>query len=132
MGRPWSADYARGMEKFGISDLQVAVSNYTATILTEISPDIIQIGNEINSGMLWPQGHLINNEVQCLVYYLQQVLQSGLAPNTKIMIHYAGVKATDTDWFFNKMKSVDYDYIVVLSNLAWKRFRSCKTKLSIR
>jgi arabinogalactan endo-1,4-beta-galactosidase len=33
------------------------------------------------------------------------------APNTKIMIHYAGVKATDTDWFFNKMKSVDYDYI---------------------
>jgi arabinogalactan endo-1,4-beta-galactosidase len=26
------------------SDLQVAVSNYTATILTEISPDIIQIG----------------------------------------------------------------------------------------
>jgi arabinogalactan endo-1,4-beta-galactosidase len=78
MGRPWSADYARGMEKFGISDLQVAVSNYTATILTEISPDIIQIGNEINSGMLWPQGHLINNEVQCLVYYLQQVLQSGL------------------------------------------------------
>jgi arabinogalactan endo-1,4-beta-galactosidase len=45
------------------------------------------------------------------------------------MIHYAGVKATDTDCFFNKMKSVDYDYItVVLSNLAWKRFRSCKNQ----
>jgi arabinogalactan endo-1,4-beta-galactosidase len=27
------------------------------------------------------------------------------------------------------MKSVDYDYItVVLSNLAWKRFRSCKNQ----
>jgi arabinogalactan endo-1,4-beta-galactosidase len=51
-----SADYARGMEKFVFSDLQVAVSNYTATILTEISPDIIQIGNEINSGMLGHKG----------------------------------------------------------------------------
>lgn len=27
------------------------------------------------------------------------------------MIHYAGVKASDTDWFFTKVKSVDYDYI---------------------
>ena len=27
------------------------------------------------------------------------------------MIHYAGVSATDTNWFFTKVKSVDYDYI---------------------
>ncbi|MFT4757256.1 MAG: arabinogalactan endo-1,4-beta-galactosidase [Vicingaceae bacterium] len=94
------------------SDLKVAVSNYTATILTEINPDIIQIGNEINSGMLWPQGHLINNEVQCLALLsAASATIRSKAPNTKIMIHYAGVKAIDTDWFFNKMKSVDYDYI---------------------
>nr|WP_315180092.1 glycosyl hydrolase 53 family protein [uncultured Flavobacterium sp.] len=93
-------------------DLKTAVASYTSTIITEINPDIIQIGNEINSGLLWPQGHLINQEVQCLA------LLSGAsatirtkAPNTKIMIHYAGVKASDTNWFFNKIKSVDYDYI---------------------
>lgn len=47
-------------------DLKTAAVNYTSTILTEIQPDIIQIGNEINSGLLWTQGHLINNESQSL------------------------------------------------------------------
>jgi arabinogalactan endo-1,4-beta-galactosidase len=32
-------------------------------------------------------------------YYLQSATIRSKA-NTKIMIHYAGVKATDTDWFF--------------------------------
>jgi arabinogalactan endo-1,4-beta-galactosidase len=27
------------------------------------------------------------------------------------MIHYAGVAASDTNWFFNKLKNIDYDYI---------------------
>jgi arabinogalactan endo-1,4-beta-galactosidase len=99
-------------ESLSFSDLKIAVSDYTVTIMTEINPDIIQIGNEINSGMLWPQGHLIKDEAQCLA--LLSVASYAIrskAPNTKIMIHYAGVKATDTDWFFNKMKSIDYDYI---------------------
>jgi arabinogalactan endo-1,4-beta-galactosidase len=93
-------------------DLKTAVASYTSTIITEINPDIIQIGNEINSGLLWPQGHLINQEVQCLA--LLSAASGTIrtkAPNTKIMIHYAGVKASDTNWFFNKIKSVDYDYI---------------------
>ncbi|MDP3681807.1 MAG: glycosyl hydrolase 53 family protein [Flavobacterium sp.] len=93
-------------------DLKTAVASYTSTIITEINPDIIQIGNEINSGLLWPQGHLINQEVQCLA--LLSAASATIrtkAPNTKIMIHYAGVKASDTNWFFNKIKSVDYDYI---------------------
>jgi arabinogalactan endo-1,4-beta-galactosidase len=82
------------------SDLQVAVSNYTATILTEISPDIIQI--EMKSiAECFVQGHLINNEVQCLALLsAASATIRSKAPNTKIMIHYAGVKATDTDWFF--------------------------------
>ena len=99
-------------KSLAFSDLKTAVANYTATILTEINPDIIQIGNEINSGLLWPQGHLINNEAQCLaILSAASATIRSKAPATKIMIHYAGVKAADTDWFFNKMKSVDYDYI---------------------
>jgi arabinogalactan endo-1,4-beta-galactosidase len=94
------------------ADLKTAVATYTSTIITEINPDIIQIGNEINSGLLWPQGHLINQEAQCidLLKTASAAIRSK-APNTKIMIHYAGVKASDTDWFFSKVKSVDYDYI---------------------
>jgi arabinogalactan endo-1,4-beta-galactosidase len=99
-------------KNLSFTDLKTAVATYTSTIITEINPDIIQIGNEINSGLLWPQGHLINKEAQCidLLKTASAIIRSK-APKTKIMIHYAGVKASDTDWFFTKVKSVDYDYI---------------------
>ncbi|MEM0576615.1 glycoside hydrolase family 53 protein [Flavobacterium polysaccharolyticum] len=99
-------------KNLSFTDLKAAVVTYTTTILTEINPDIIQIGNEINTGLLWPQGHLINQEAQCidLLKTASATIRSK-APSTKIMIHYAGVSATDTNWFFNKVKSVDYDYI---------------------
>lgn len=94
------------------ADLKTAVATYTSTIITEINPDIIQIGNEINSGLLWPQGHLINKETQCIdLLKTASATIRNKAPKTKIMIHYAGVKAGDTDWFFGKVKAVDYDYI---------------------
>jgi len=93
-------------------ELKTAVTDYTATIIKEINPDIIQIGNEINSGLLWPQGNLISNEQQCIaILSAASATVRAKAPDTKIMIHYAGVNAGGTDWFFNKMKTVDYDYI---------------------
>lgn len=92
-------------------NLKIAVSNYTTLLMTEIQPDIIQIGNEINSGFLWPQGHLINNESQCLqlISAASTAIRSQSA-STKIMIHYAGIGSGAT-WFFNKMNSINYDYI---------------------
>lgn len=84
---------------------------YTETIMTEIQPDIIQIGNEINSGLLWPSGHLINNESQCLELLNEASTAIRAKSNTtKIMLHYAGIGAGAT-WFFNKMSPVNYDYI---------------------
>jgi len=99
-------------KNLSFADLKTAVAAYTSTIITEINPDIIQIGNEINDGFLWPQGKLSTNETQCidLLKTASAVIRSK-APNTKIMIHYAGVNASDTDWFFGKVKTVDYDYI---------------------
>ena len=93
------------------TDLKIAVANYTSSILTEIQPDIIQIGNEINNGLLWPQGHLITNESQCLE--LISIASSTIrnqSPATKIMLHYAGI-GSGASWFFNKMSAIDYDYI---------------------
>ncbi len=98
-------------QSLSFNDLKTAAENYTATILTEINPDIIQIGNEINSGLLWPQGHLINNESQSL--QLIAAISTKIRtqkPNTKIMLHYAGIGSGAT-WFFNKMSTINYDYI---------------------
>jgi len=93
------------------TDLKVAVASYTTTVINEIHPDIIQIGNETNDGMLWPEGRLSTNESQ----YLQLVQSATSAiraasPNTKIMLHYAGI-GSGAEWYFNKMNSIDYDYI---------------------
>jgi arabinogalactan endo-1,4-beta-galactosidase len=96
---------------YSFSNLRIAVANYTSQILTEINPDIFQIGNETNDGMLWPDGKLSTNETQFLL--LVQSASTTIraqSPNTKIMIHYAGVGSGAT-WFFNKVSSIDYDYI---------------------
>ena len=97
-------------QNFSFTDLKTAVANYTNQIMTEINPDIIQIGNETNDGMLWPEGKITTNESQ----FLQLVSAASSAirsksSTTKIMLHYAGTSGSD--WFFNKVANVDYDYI---------------------
>ncbi|WP_395064191.1 arabinogalactan endo-beta-1,4-galactanase [Flavobacterium sp.] len=97
-------------QSLSFSDLKIAVANYTSTILTEIQPDIFQIGNETNDGMIWPEGKLSTNESQYL-----QLLQTASttirsqAPITKIMLHYAGISGSD--YYFDKVKNINYDYI---------------------
>lgn len=97
-------------QSLSFANLKTAVANYTATILTEIQPDIFQIGNETNDGLLWPQGKLSTNEVQSLELF--QVASEKIrsqSPTTKIMLHYAGTSGAD--WFFNKVHNINYDYI---------------------
>src|SRR4029078_7458255 len=50
-----------------ISQLQTDVSNYTSDICNSLkaqgtTPDSVQIGNEINVGMLWNDGKVVNND----------------------------------------------------------------------
>ena len=97
-------------QSMDFNTLKTSVTDYTNQIMTEINPDIIQIGNETNDGMLWPEGKLSTNESQ----YLQLVSAATAAvrsksTTTKIMLHYAGI--TGSDWFFSKVASIDYDYI---------------------
>ena len=92
------------------SNLKTAVTDYTNLVMTEINPDIIQIGNETNDGMLWPEGKLSTNESQ----YLELVTAASAAirsksTTTKIMLHHGGLSGSD--WFFSKVANIDYDYI---------------------
>lgn len=97
-------------QSMDFNTLKTSVTDYTNQIMTEINPDIIQIGNETNDGMLWPEGKLSTNESQ----YLQLVTAATTAvrnksTTTKIMLHFAGI--TGSDWFFSKVAAIDYDYI---------------------
>lgn len=96
-------------KNLGFAPLKDSVYAYTFRIMTEISPDFIQIGNEINNGMLWPIGSSANPE------NLKQLLRSGAKAvrdhdkNCKIMIHYAGTDGAEI--FFSDISDIDYDLI---------------------
>jgi arabinogalactan endo-1,4-beta-galactosidase len=93
------------------NELKIAFVNYTSNVVNEIKPDIIQIGNEINNGFMWPQADLNSHENAFL-----ELLAAASAtirtqsPSTKIMLHYAGI-GNGASWFFNKVQATDYDYI---------------------
>lgn len=90
-------------------ELLDSVYQYTSQVAGIIKPEIIQIGNEINNGFLYPDGSY-NNSVQ-----FHQLLQQGIqatraaSPTSQIMIHYAGHEFAQS--FFSKIDSLDYDLI---------------------
>jgi arabinogalactan endo-1,4-beta-galactosidase len=92
-----------------INVLKDSVYAYTSRIMTEISPDFIQIGNEINGGMMWPLGRSVNMD------NLKGLIESGVkavrdnSTSCKIMMHYAGINGAEQ--FLNNLQSIDYDII---------------------
>ena len=90
--------------------LKDSVYNYTKKVVNEIEPNFIQIGNEINSGLLHPYGHISQNFQNFL-----QLIQTGVAAvrdnskDCKIILHFAGIEGSE--WFFNQVSSIDYDII---------------------
>jgi arabinogalactan endo-1,4-beta-galactosidase len=106
-------------ESLSTSVLADSVYNYTTKAVSLIEPEYVQIGNEINSGFLWDNGS-IDNENDFII-----LLNSGImavrdnAPETKIIIHYAGYSTAS--WFFGvlRLHSVDYDIIGLSYYPAW-------------
>lgn len=97
-------------------EIQDSVAAYTALLVTEIQPDYIQLGNEINPGFLHPFGH-INNQLQFvqLLNTASHAVRTN-APDCQIMLHYAGHE--HASWWFEKVDSVDFD-IAALSYYPW-------------
>jgi len=66
----------------------------------------VQVGNEINGGMLWPEGSTSN------FANLARLINSGydatkaVYPNAKVVVHLAnGYKNADFRWFFDNLKA---------------------------
>ena len=99
--------------------LKDSVYNYTAKIMDRINPDLIQIGNEIDPGILLPFGDFFNNQQQFL-----GLLESGITAvrdhnsETKIMIHKANPNDNAVG-FFNTVRVLDYDIIGVSYYPQW-------------
>ncbi len=98
-------------QNLDLAALTDSVYRYTAGIINGIKPDYIQIGNEINAGMLWPTGKYTN------LVNLKALLASGVKAvrdhdkNCKIMLHIAG--PDQAEWLFSNLQSIDYDITAV-------------------
>lgn len=98
--------------------LKDSVYSYTKKICSEINPEYIRLGNEINDGLLWPEGKLSSNLSQ-----MKNLLKAGISAvretnkNTKIIIHCAGFG--DADFFYSKISDLDYDIMGISYYPIW-------------
>lgn len=89
--------------------LKDSVYHFTYAVAAAMKPGILQIGNEINAGLLWPEGHRSN------IFQMRALLSEGIracreaSPKTKIMLHYAGHQNATS--FFEPFNNLDFDYI---------------------
>ncbi len=97
----------QGLDFSGIKD---SVFNYTKRVMTELQPDYIQIGNEINSGLLHPYGDISKNPDNFKMLVNEGITAvRAVSEETKIILHFAGIEGSD--WFFNQVHTLDYDII---------------------
>lgn len=104
-------------------ELVQAVFDYTRDTIAAFRdanalPDMVQVGNEITPGMLWPDGKLPGNwdNFAELLHAGIEGVEAGRGndPRPRIMIHIdkGGDKAA-TRAFFDKLNSYDLDYDVI-------------------
>jgi len=98
------------------------VQSYTASVITAFKnagalPDYVQIGNEINSGILWPVGELTSTTQSQT--QLEGLINAGIAgvkqvsSTPKIILHIAEAADTsEVEWFYSTIAThCNYDIV---------------------
>lgn len=113
----------KSWESYSHKDLVKAVFDYTKETIKAfkdagVLPDMVQVGNEVINGMLWPDGRLPGNwdNFAELVSAGIKGVYEGCAPavHPKIMIHIdQGGNTEKTKYFFDKFLTygIGFDYI---------------------
>jgi beta-galactosidase len=99
--------------------LKKSVHDYTVDVMQQLkaqgtTPDMVQVGNEINHGMIWPDGAINNLDS------LSQLIYSGIkavktvSPSTIIMLHIAlGGQSEESKFFLDNMKARNVPFDVI-------------------
>jgi arabinogalactan endo-1,4-beta-galactosidase len=105
--------------KYDLEELKKAVYDHTYEVLTAlktvgVTPEWVQIGNEIPGGMLWPEGSTSNWS------QLAQLLNKGyeatkaIQPKIKVIVHLdEGNNNEKFRWFFDKATEYKVKYDVI-------------------
>jgi beta-galactosidase len=77
-------------------------------------PDMVQIGNEVNHGMVWPEGNVANFDGLATLFNAGRNAVLEVAPSTIIMLHIAlGGQQDESVFFIDNMLSrgVQFDVL---------------------
>ena len=97
--------------------LVAKVFEYTKDVCSQIKPAYVQIGNEINCGLLWPNGNACppDGNWDNLRALITSAHKGAKAAGKKIVtiVHVAENKAADAKWYFDNLlaSSVSFDVI---------------------
>lgn len=91
--------------------LNVDLQQYTREMMAKFEPDIIQVGNEIDNGFLWPIGRFSDSSA---FYYLlrnacKTVRESN--PNVSILLHISNYQRADYFYAEALKRDIDFDII---------------------
>ncbi len=123
----------KAWENLSFDDLNKAIRDYTKETIETfkkegVMPDIVQIGNELNSGMLWPDGkswgsdgHEFDRLSQLLKSAIEGFNEGKGNSDCKVMLHLA--KGPDNGafkWWFDEIAAhgVNFD-IIGMSMYTW-------------
>jgi arabinogalactan endo-1,4-beta-galactosidase len=124
---PGRQNKPKAWANMNIEQMTVAVHDFTKSTVAEfkkagVLPDMVQIGNEINGGMLWPEGKSWGQnggEFDRLAGLLKAGI-SGVKENldakdhVKIMLHLAeGTKNDTFTWWFDEITKRDVQFDVI-------------------
>ncbi|MGD0460914.1 MAG: glycosyl hydrolase 53 family protein [Tepidisphaeraceae bacterium] len=127
-------------KKLDFDALQQKVHDYTVWVMTDlrdsgVTPDMVQVGNEVTAGILWPQAQVLDvpkDEQPRQWQRFAQLITAGCkavrsfqtdAHPIRIMIHiHGGGKEGMAKYFFGKFKldPADYDIVGLSFYPAWE------------
>jgi beta-galactosidase len=99
--------------------LKKSVYDYTKMVIQSLkdqgtAPDMVQVGNEINHGMIWPEGSIGNLDSLAQLIYAGINGVKAVSPATSIMLHVAlGGQNDESRFFYDNMiaRGISFDVI---------------------
>ncbi|WP_084203372.1 glycoside hydrolase family 53 protein [Psychroserpens damuponensis] len=104
-------------------ELRTAIYSYTKDVVTQLKnqntlPEIIQIGNETDSGFLWNHGKVWDafsnnwgNYAALVREAIRAVREVDTDGNVKIMLHHSNVE--ESTYFFNELAPFGIDFDII-------------------
>ena len=116
---PQQQNKPKAWERADFKTLKKSLYDYTVGVMQQLkdqgtTPDMVQVGNEINHGMVWPEGAINNLDSLAQLIYEGVKGVKAVSPNTYIMLHIAlGGQNAEARFFLDNMakRNVPFDVI---------------------